>query len=380
MKIIFSSDTLTRGGKERQLCFLFSQLPENKYDKLIFHKKKHINKNNNYLNEYEIPDDSVQVFENYNQYRDLIIKYKPDIVISWDGITSLYNLMLYRKFGYIFINGSVRHGIRLFKLSHFFRSIILWLSPHVIANSYSGLKANNLKPNNRNYVLYNGINTTGLKVKTTKEKRELRKELFPDLNSEKLFFISIANFLPYKDYFTVLNALSELKDKISFVYLIIGEGPLRGEIEEKINNAGLKENVCLLGRISNVKKYLDISDVYIHSSKGEGISNTILEAMLSGLPVVSSDVGGVRETVNEKTSFLYRYKDKEGLKDCIMKALNLVRTNFFKDENYVKHLEKFSTENMVKNFEDIINKIMRDENNRKDAKNAKGKAEFSYRR
>lgn len=362
MKIIFSTDTLTRGGKERQFCLLFSELQTEKYNKFIFTKKKHLNQNNNYFNEYHISENSVSVFENYYQYKNLIIKHKPDIVISWDGITSIYNLMLFRKFRYIFINGSVRHGIRLFKLSHFFRTFILWFSPYVIANSYSGLKANNLKTNNRNFVLYNGIRTTGVKIKSSDEKRQLRKKLYPDINSEKIFFISVANFLPYKDYFTVLNALSELKDKISFVYLIIGEGPLRSKIEEEIEKSGIKENIHLHGRISDVKKYLDISDVYIHSSKGEGVSNTILEAMLSGLPVVSSDVGGVRETVYEKTSFLYRYKDIEGLKDCIMKALDLVGSDFFKDENYVKHLEKFSTENMVKNFEDIIKRITQKEN------------------
>lgn len=373
MNIIFSTDTLTRGGKERQFCLLFSKLQSEKYNKFIFTKKKHLNQNNNYFNEYHISENSVTVFENYNQYRDLIIKFKPDIVISWDGITSLYNLMLYKKYNFLFINGSIRHGIRMFKLSHLFRSVILWLSPYVIANSNSGLKANNLKPNNKNFVLYNGINTTGLEAKTAEEKRQLRKELFPGINSEKIFFISIANFLPYKDYFTVLNALSELKKQISFVYVIIGEGSLRSKIEEEIEKLGLNDNVHLLGRISNVKEYLDISDIYVHSSRGEGISNTILEAMLSGLPVVSSDVGGVRETVYERTSYLYRYKDKEGLKNCIIKAMDLVGTDFFKDENYVKHLEKFSTGNMLKNFEDIINKIVRDENNRKDAKHAKKK-------
>jgi glycosyltransferase involved in cell wall biosynthesis len=79
--------------------------------------------------------------------------------------------------------------------------------------------------------------------------------------------------------------------------------------------------------------------------------------MMAGLPVVSSDVGGVRETVYEKTSFLFRYQDMDGLKNCIIKALNIPDKNFFNDENYIKHLEKFSAETMVKNFCGILNKI-----------------------
>jgi glycosyltransferase involved in cell wall biosynthesis len=265
--------------------------------------------------------------------------------------------MLFKKYNFLFINGNIRHGIRLFKSSHFFRSFILWLSPYVVANSAAGLTANNLKANDRNFVLYNGINIPELKFLTREEKRKLRKKIFPGRNTGNLFFISVANFMPVKDYYTVIKALSELKKNISFEYLIIGDGPLRNQIIAEIEKSGLKENTHLIGRVSDIKKYLEISDIYIHSSKGEGISNTILEAMMAGLPVVSSDVGGVRETVYEKTSFLFRYQDMDGLKNCIIKALNIPDKNFFNDENYIKHLEKFSAETMVKNFCGILNKI-----------------------
>lgn len=339
------------------MCLLFSRLPEEKFRKLIFSKKRNFDSDNNYLSEYGIQEKSVFLFGNCREYRELIKEHKPDVVFSWDGITSLYNLMLFKKYNYFFINGNIRHGIRLFKSSHFFRSFILWLSPYVVANSKAGLKANNLKQNNRNFVLYNGINIPGLKFFTREEKRRLRKKIFPGRNTGNLFFISVANFMPVKDYFTVIKALSELKNSISFEYLIIGDGPLRNQIIAEIEKSGLKENTHLIGRVSDIKKYLDISDIYIHSSKGEGISNTILEAMLAGLPIVSSDVGGVRETVYKKTSFLYGYEDMEGLKNCIIKALDSMDKNYFNDKNYVKHLEKFSSETMVIDFCGILNKI-----------------------
>ena len=357
MNIVFSTDTLSRGGKERQLCLLFSKLPGEKFRKLIFSKKRNYESDNNYLSEYGITEKSVSLFGNYREYRELIKEHKPDAVFSWDGITSLYNLMLFKKYNYFFINGNIRHGIRLFKSSHFFRSFILWLSPYVVANSVAGLNANNLEANDRNFVLYNGINIPELKFLTREEKRKLRKEIFPGRNTGNLFFISVANFMPVKDYFTVIKALSELKKRISFEYLIIGDGPLRNQIQEELQKSGLSENTHLIGRVSDIKKYLDISDIYIHSSKGEGISNTILEAMMAGLPVVSTDVGGVRETVYEKTSFLFKYEDTDGLKNCIINALDILDKDFSNDENYVKHLEKFSAENMVKNFYSILNKI-----------------------
>lgn len=362
MNLIFSTDTLIRGGKERQLCLLASKLPEDRFNSLIITKKRNFSKNNNYLNEYGISDKSVLLFDNFREYRDLIKKHKPDLVFSWDTETALYNLILFRKYSFSLINGSIQHGIRLLKISHFFRSVILWLSPYVVANSIAGLRANNLKLNKNNFVLHNGVDMEIKKVLNTDDKYELRRQLLPFTDNKNTFIISVANFVPYKDYFTVLNALYELRDKIKYEYIIIGDGPLKQEIENTIVKLNLKNSVHILGRVVDVNKYLKISDIFIHSSRGEGISNAILEAMMNGLPVVSSDVGGVRETVYEKYSFLYRYKDKEGLKKCVIKAKDLINTDLFNDENYVKHLKKFSTETMMKNFLNIINNIINRKN------------------
>ena len=153
------------------------------------------------------------------------------------------------------------------------------------------------------------------------------------------------------------KALQKLKETQSFYYLVAGDGPLRPEIENHIVSCGLKENVILTGRTENVSQYLFASDIMIHSSRGEGISNAILEAMYAGLPVIASDVGGVPETVYPGSSMLFPYRDAEALYSCLLKSYELKTSFDPHSDDYKKHLEKFSVESMVNKFENIIDSV-----------------------
>lgn len=353
MKIIFSTDSLERGGKERVMVILASESLKQKHKLIFLAKRKGIG--NNYLKEYQINHDSVEVYKSFLQYFKSVRDYKPDLIVSWDGITSFYNLLLYRIFSFKFINGSIRHGIRLNKFSHLFRSLICKLSPFVMANSEAGLRANNLEPGKTSFILYNGIEPKFYNILSKSEITDLRNKIIPGYTENQGFvYITVANFVPFKDYFTILRSLSKLKGKYSFHYLIVGDGPMRPVIEEQITNLNLQENVILVGRTENVKDYLFASDLLIHSSRGEGISNAILEGMYAGLPVIAANVGGVPETVYQGSSMLFPYKDHEALYNCLLKAPELIVNFDPSSEEYQAHLKKFSVETMVTRFEEII--------------------------
>ncbi len=80
---------------------------------------------------------------------------------------------------------------------------------------------------------------------------------------------------------------------------LVGDGPMRAELELFIDREGLRDTVFLMGFQSNVEGWLGGADIYVLASHREGLSNTLLEAMASGLPVVSTRVSGVRETIEE---------------------------------------------------------------------------------
>jgi glycosyltransferase involved in cell wall biosynthesis len=365
--IVFTTDTIGRGGKERQLFILTKALLNKKFEVCII--TKHIAREN-YLSEYGLNKDRVQLYDGitwikkYQSFKRIIASIDIDILMSWDIQTSVFALLLYKKHTFRFINASIQHGIRLFKLNHLFRSLICRFSPFVIANSKAGLAANKLKESKRRLILYNGIENKFHNSLTWRKVEEKRKQLITgySLNPGPVF-ITVANMIPFKDYLTVLKAFEKFKKLKSFYYFIIGDGPMREEIEFIIKAYGLEENIILTGRINNVSDYLFIADIMIHSSRGEGICNAILEGMYAGLPIIATHVGGIPETVFPASSMLFPYKNDKALYKCLIKAPEVFKDFDKNSEAYLKHLSKFSVETMVNRFEEII-KIVTDKGNR----------------
>jgi glycosyltransferase involved in cell wall biosynthesis len=228
----------------------------------------------------------------------------------------------------------------------------------VVANSSAGLMANNINPGKNHFVLNNGIESKFENNLPQGEKEERKKRIIPGYKSiPGIIFISIANLVPYKDYFTVLTALKSIKEEYNFYYFIIGDGSLKNKIETRINKFGLSKNVILTGKIFNVEDYIKISDIMIHSSRGEGISNAILESMYAGLPIIASKVGGIPETVFPKSSMLFPYKDYKVLYNCLSKVPQAFNNFNPQSSEYKDHLGKFSVNTMVNKFEEIVSSI-----------------------
>ena len=362
MKIIFATDTVQRGGKERQLFVLTKALLNKGYQMRIITKRI---SSDNYIYEYGLEKNMVIEIngkgwvQKFKEYKKIILSYSPDIVISWDFQTSLFSLILYKKCNFKFINASIQHGIRLFRFSQLLRSLLCHLSPFIMANSHAGLKANNLKQGKNTFILYNGIENKFNNQLTPDNINIKRTKMIPGyLQTPGTIYISVANLVPYKDYSTVLKALNKLSDQKSFYYFIIGDGPMYEKILRSIIEFGLEKRVILTGKIENVSDYLFISDIMIHSSRGEGISNAILEGMYAGLPIIATNVGGVPETVFSESSLMFPYKDDKTLLECLLNAPK-VFANFNKESvEYKEHLAKFSLERMVKRFEQISEAVL----------------------
>ncbi len=364
MKIFHIITSIGRGGSERQLAaIVLNSNVRNHPSQIIYFNSKSSTYINEYnLGEYLIKIDSKYFLNRLLKLNKLLNVNNPDVVYTWGTLDSFLVLLLNPFHNFRFINGSIRHGIRLFKFDHLLRSFILWLSPYVIANSSAGLRANNLKQNHKTFVLLNGIDKKFSRRLKGNELALARQKLFPDITDlDTLFFISTGNFHKYRDYFTVLDSLNSIKDRCAFHYLIIGDGPLRSGIEQRIAELNLTNSVTLLGLVDDVAKYLIIGDVFIHSTKIEGLSNAILEAMFSGLPVIATDVGGIPELYYEKSFRLFKYGDQANL----TKFLTNINTEF-KDfdpesDDYQKHLSRYTNETMMNNFESILNSITSNE-------------------
>jgi glycosyltransferase involved in cell wall biosynthesis len=106
-----------------------------------------------------------------------------------------------------------------------------------------------------------------------------------------------ARFAPQKAQALLVKAVEGIERP--FELALVGDGPTRGAVEEQVARAGLQDRVRFLGQRLDVPELLASSDIFALFSHWEGFPITILEAMRAGLPCVVSDVGGVREAVDE---------------------------------------------------------------------------------
>jgi len=125
--------------------------------------------------------------------------------------------------------------------------------------------------------------------------------------------IAVGRLKAPKDFLTLIRACAALTTG-SYEALIVGDGPDRAAIEAEIGRLGLEDSVRLARERADVPELLADSDVFVLSSRSEGLPVSVLEAMAAGLPVVASRVGGLDElVVDGETGILVSSRDHEAL-------------------------------------------------------------------
>lgn len=138
------------------------------------------------------------------------------------------------------------------------------------------------------------------------------------LDGARLVIGSAGRMVAVKDYPTLVRAFIRLHgmapDPEGLRLVLIGDGPGRGAYEQMLEDAGLARQAWLAGNRDDVPESMRLMDIFVLPSLGEGISNTILEAMATALPVVASRVGGNPELVRAGvTGSLFEAGDAEAL-------------------------------------------------------------------
>src|SRR3990172_9644313 len=156
--------------------------------------------------------------------------------------------------------------------------------------------------------------------------------------------LSIGRLAKQKGYDLLIEAFQRVIEKESKAILLIGgEGPDKEKLEQQIKAIGMQKYIRLLGLVNNVNELLEICDVYVNSSRWEGLPMTILEAMANKKPIVATNIGGNSEAIQDReTGLLVPSERPDLLADAILTVL--------KDEELQNKLGSQAFELFEKNY------------------------------
>ena len=197
-------------------------------------------------------------------------------------------------------------------------------------------------------VIPNFIDTEKIKLKGKPCERSLLAE------KEEKILTHISNFRPLKRIMDVISIFEGVQPKIKSKLMMVGEGPEKKRAIQYVNEKGLEEQVLFLGNSNEIDKILCYSDLFLLPSEKESFGLSALEAMAHGVPIISSDAGGIPE-VNKhgKTGYLSKIGDTESM---TLNALSLLQNESlhksFKKQAE-QQAEKFNLESVVNQYESI---------------------------
>lgn len=187
-----------------------------------------------------------------------------------------------------------------------------------VSNGVAEDLANQLRlPKSRVYTIYNPIVTDELLSGTLNEEIEL-----PDVGGPLI--LAVGRLTEQKDYPTLLRALSLLPKHIQANLVILGEGPLRSELEQLASNLDISARVNFLGFSDNPFSWMRAADLFVLSSAWEGLPTVLVEAMACGTPVVSTDCpsGSSEILENGKWGRLVPVGDHDALATAMLNTLS----------------------------------------------------------
>jgi glycosyltransferase involved in cell wall biosynthesis len=188
------------------------------------------------------------------------------------------------------------------------------------------------------------------------DKEKKRAEL--GITKEAYVMLSVGELNENKNHSTVIRALKRVNNP-NITYMICGQGPLEEKLKDLIKELGLRSQVKLLGFRSDIPEILKISDLFVFPSRREGLSVSLMEAMMSGLPIVCSKIRGNTDLVEEgKGGYLVKPNDIDGYAESIVKMVD-DRENAVRFVEYNKErIVEFSDERVQKLMEKIYTNLL----------------------
>jgi sugar transferase (PEP-CTERM/EpsH1 system associated) len=209
--------------------------------------------------------------------------------------------------------------------------------------------------------IYNGVDTDRFRPRNGGTAMELPESF---LCEGSVLIGTVGRLQPVKDQATLIRAFARLAlndpaTRRRARLLIVGDGPAQGELRQLAASLDLGDTVHFTGPLDDIPSALQTLDLFVLPSLNEGISNTILEAMATGLPVLASAVGGNAELVEENvTGRLFAARDIEALATLLAAYVADPRLRSLHGESARRRVQdRFSLSAMVNRYAELYDSL-----------------------
>ena len=376
-KILFLIESLSGGGAEKILTTILNNINTNKFDVTlccIVNTGQFLNDiPNNVAYQYIIPNPK----ETNSLWSKLKYTLKYKLVYSWLPLNWVYKLWVPKgnDIEIAFVEG---FSTKLLSKSSSKSKKIAWLHTDFGYNHWTPIVFKNNRQEEVTYSKFNNVVCVSHVVKDSLLKiyptlnnvivkyNPINDILIRDMstissgiecrNVESLKLISVGRLTPQKGYDRLLPIIKRLYDNGHNISLtILGEGSERNKLEEYIAKNNLENIVSLPGFTPNPYSIIKEHDLFVCSSRAEGYSTAVTEALILGLPVITTDCSGMRELLGENNEYgVVVQNDEESLYNGIKKFLENKSYIEFYTTKAIERGKKFSLTSLMNEIEDIL--------------------------
>lgn len=192
-------------------------------------------------------------------------------------------------------------------------------------------------------VIHHGIDVESFSPKEDPDARELAKTW--SNNGDAFIVGSVGRIHPVKGFSTFVDACAKIHKQYpnQFRFVLIGEGPEREDLEAQVNKLGLEDAFIFAGFRKDIPSCLRAFDGYVNSSLSEGLGLSVMEALATGVPVVTTNVGGIKDFARHKeNSYVVDRDDSDALAEGILRL--------YEDRQLAENLTKQGVADMREGF------------------------------
>lgn len=205
------------------------------------------------------------------------------------------------------------------------------------------------------HLIHNGVDVEKIRSKTTeRSRREIIEEL--GFKPESKIIINVGQFIEQKNQLLLIDAFARFNAAMpEYKLIILGDGVLREDLERRIKELGLEEEIRVPGIKKDIASYYAASEFFVLSSRFEGFPLVVVEALACGLPIVSTPVSGSDEYLKEGENGFIAAETVESLSEAMEKLAKALPDNKERFQNAATTMaDVYDIRAITKKYEELF--------------------------